>query len=501
MKSAIVLTGSGLDIDLLARVAHGPADVSLAADVRDRVTASRAVVERAAAGERPIYGLNTGLGGNLKFRLAPDEISAFQTQFVVGRAIGVGEPLPRATVRAAMLARANAMALGGAGISPAVLDLLVALVNRDVTPIVPRWGSIGAGDLGLLAHIALVIVGRGSAEHGGRVLPGAAALQAAGLAPATLGPKDGLALCNGNALSSAVAGLALHSARRVMRQSEEAAALSFEGYAANPTIFDHRLAAARPGAGQVAAAERFRALLAGSSLYDVGAARSIQDALSFRCLSQVHGAAHDALERAVSACELELNAAADNPLVLTADGEMLSTGNFHLMALSLAGDALAMALSSVAAMTVGRIVKLMQAEMTQLPRFLSPVGGASAGLVSMQKTAVALYGEIRRHANPAGLDQFAVSETVEDHSAQTPLVYAKLADQVQALERLVALEMLVAAQAVDLRKPARLGAASAPLHAVIRAAVPPLTDDREGGADVEKIVTVMRAMASDPSSS
>ena len=180
---------------------------------------------------------------------------------------------------------------------------------------------------------------------------------------------------------------------------------------------------------------------------------------------------------------------------------MLSTGNFHLMALALAGDALAMALSSVAAMAVGRIVKLMQAELTQLPRFLSPIGGASAGLVSMQKTAVALYGEIRRHANPAGLDQFAVSETVEDHSAQAPLVYAKLADQVAALERLVALEMLVAAQAVDLRKPARLGAASAPLHAAIRAVVPPLESDRECGADVEKIVTVVRAMAPDPSPS
>jgi histidine ammonia-lyase len=165
------------------------------------------------------------------------------------------------------------------------------------------------------------------------------------------------------------------------------------------------------------------------------------------------------------------------------------------MALALAGDALAMALSSVAAMAVGRIVKLMHADFTQLPRYLSPVGGPSAGLVSMQKTAVALYGEIRSHANPAGLDQFAVSETVEDHSAQAPLVYAKLSDQLAAFERLVALEMLVAAQAVDLRKPVRLGASSAPLHAAIRAAVPPLNEDRESGADVEKIVGLLRAAA------
>jgi histidine ammonia-lyase len=497
MNDNPVLTGSGLDIDLLVRVAQGRGDVSLTAEARARVTAARAVVERAAAGERPIYGLNTGLGGNLKHRLAPEEITAFQTQFVVGRAIGVGEPLPRAVVRAAMLARANAMALGGAGVSPAVLDLLIALLNRDVTPVVPRWGSIGAGDLGLLAHIALVVIGRGWAEYDGQVLPGAEALQAAGLAPETLGPKDGLALCNGNALSAGMAGLALHSARRVLREADRAAVLSFEGYAANPTIFDARLAAARPAFGQVAAAQRFRALLAGSSLHDAGAARSIQDALSFRCLSQVHGAAHDATDRAVVACELELNAAADNPLVIAADDEILSTGNFHLMALALAGDAAAMALSSVAAMAVGRIVKLMQPEFTQLPRYLSPLGGASAGFVSMQKTAVALYGEIRRHANPACLDQFAVSETVEDHSSQAPLVYVKLADQVAALERLVALEMLVAAQAVDLRKPGRLGASSAPLHAAIRGVVPPLEADRECGADVETILALVRAMESE----
>ncbi|MCK6451647.1 MAG: aromatic amino acid lyase, partial [Alphaproteobacteria bacterium] len=473
------------------RVAQGGGAVALAEAARARVRAARAVVERFAAGQRPIYGLNTGLGANLKHRLTPDQITAFQTQFVVGRAIGVGEPLPAATVRAAMLARANAMALGGAGVSPAVLDLLLALLNRGVTPVVPRWGSIAAGDLGLLAHIALVAIGRGEAEYQGRVMPGEAALAAAGLDAAVLGPKDGLALCNANALSAGMAALALARARRVLDLSERAAALSFEGYAANPAIFDARLAEARAAAGQIAAAARFRDLVAGSSLHDPGAARSIQDALSFRCLSQVHGPAADALGRAVAACELELNSAAENPLVLVEDAEMLSTGNFHVAALALAGDALAMALAMVAAMAVGRVVKLMQAELTGLERYLTPVGGAAAGFVPAQKTAVALYGEIRHAANPASLDQFAVSETVEDHSAQAPLVYAKLDRQLDALERLVALEMLAAAQAVDLRKPARLGRGTAALHTAIRAAVPMLEEDREIGPDVERVVAAV----------
>jgi len=496
MTDMLALTGRGLDIATLDRVARGDVPVALAPEASIRVKASRAVVENFAAGDRPIYGLNTGLGANLKHRLSPEEITAFQTQFVVGRSIGVGEPLPRPVVRAAMLARANAMALGGAGVSPGVLDLLLEMLNRGVTPVVPRWGSIGAGDLGLLAHIALVAIGRGEAELRGMRMPGFYALEQVGMKPAVLGPKDGLALCNANALSAAMAGLALKRARDVLGLADRAAALSFEGYGANPSIFDARLAAARPAAGQVASAARFRALLDGSSLADPGAARSIQDALSFRCLSQVHGVAWDALDRAIQACELELNSAAENPLVMAPgdgeeDAEMLSSGNFHLGALSLAGDTLAMALANVAAMQVGRIVKLMQAELTQLPRYLTPVGGASAGFVPTQKTAVALYGEVRRHANPAGLDQFAVSETVEDHSPQTPLVYAKLDDQVAALERLVALEMLVAAQAVDLRKPARLGESSAALHATIRAAVPPLSQDRENGPDVERIVAAV----------
>lgn len=488
MSGTISLTGSGLDIATVARLAQGGGTVALAPEARARVAASRAVVERFAAGERPIYGLNTGLGANLKHRLTPDEIAQFQTQFVVGRAVGVGEKLPRATVRAAMLARANAMALGGAGVSPSVLDLLIALLNRGVTPVVPRWGSIAAGDLGLLAHIALVVIGRGQAEYGEHTMPGHEALAAAGLAPAVLGPKDGLALCNANALSAGMAALALVRARRILDLAERAAALSFEGYGANPAIFDARLAAARPAAGQVAAAERFRTLLRGSSLAEPGAARSIQDALSFRCLSQVHGVAQDALARAVAAAELELNAAHDNPLVLADDNEMLSTGNFHVAALALAGDSLALALAMVASMAVGRIVKLMQAELTGLPRYLTPLGGASAGFVPAQKTAVALYGEIRHAANPASLDQFAVSETVEDHSAQAPVVYAKLERQVEALERLVALEMLVAAQAVDLRAPERLGHGSAVLHAAIRAVVPMLREDREIGPDVETVV-------------
>lgn len=495
MTGTLALTGRGLDIATLDRVARGNAQVRLAPEASARVKAARAVVEKFAAGERPIYGLNTGLGANLKHRLSPEEITAFQTQFVVGRAIGVGESLPAATVRAAMLARANAMALGGAGVSPAVLDQLIEMLNRGVTPVVPRWGSIGAGDLGLLAHIALVVIGRGEASFRGMAMPGFYALEQAGLEPVVLGPKDGLALCNANALSAAIAGLALKRARDVLGLADRAAVLSFEGYGANPAIFDARLASARPAAGQVASAATFRALLEGSSLAEPGAARSIQDALSFRCLSQVHGVAHDALDRAIQACELELNSAAENPLLMAEDNEMLSSGNFHLGALSLAGDALAMALANLAAMQVGRIVKLMQAELTQLPRYLTPVGGASAGFVPTQKTAVALYGEVRRHANPAGLDQFAVSETVEDHSPQTPLVYAKLDDQLAALERLVALEMLVAAQAVDLRQPARLGEGAATLHAAIRAAVPALREDRENGPDVERIRALLATLS------
>jgi histidine ammonia-lyase len=491
----LMLDGSGLTVDRVDEVARQGRGVGVAEAVWPRIDAARAVVERYAKGDEPVYGLNTGLGGNLGHRLAPDEIAAFQVQLLRGRAVALGPPLPAEVVRAAMITRVNGIANGMSGVSRPVLAMLVELLNRGVTPVVPSRGSIGAADLAPMAHLALVLIGLGEAQYEGRALPGAEALRLAGLEPLTLGPKDGLGLINANAVTVGHAALVLSDARRLLLAATATAALACEAYAANPLTFDARTAALRKASGQESAAAFFRTFLAGSSLGESEAPRAIQDALSFRCLPQIAGAALHALAHAIAITETELNAAADNPAVLAEDGIILSTGNFHLGALALALDSLALALAQFAHASMARIVKLMSASHSGLPRYLSPVGGSSAGLVPMQKAAAALLAEIRLNASPACLDAIAISDFVEDHAPQAPLAVRKLDEQLSLLARLIAIEGLAASQAVDLRKPKALGAGSRLVHAFVRATVPPLEADRETGAEAERLA--QRLLAGD----
>ena len=291
---------------------------------------------------------------------------------------------------------------------------------------IPGRGSIGGGDLGLCAHLGAAVIGEGEVFVEGRRRPAAEALAAAGLKPAVLGPKDGLAILNASAVSCGHAATVLDALARLLDISALAAGLSLEGYAGNPSIFDPRLAAARPAAGQIRAAALFRGLLAGSSRHDPGAARSIQDALSFRTLSQVYGPVLTSHDAAVEAFETEINAAADNPLVMAEDDLILSTANFHTPAIALAFDTLAIALCHLATGSAYRTIKLMNPALSGLPKYLSPIGGASNGFNSLQKTASSLHGEIRLKAMPASLDALAVSETVEGPRA------ANAADHTQA---------------------------------------------------------------------
>ena len=491
MDTPLQLGAAPLTLRALRAAARPGATVALAPAAQARIHAARAVVDRHAAGDAPIYGLNTGLGGNLAHRIAPADIPAFQAQMIRGRCIGVGPPFPEPLARLILLARLAGLAQGGSGISPAVLDLMLAMFNAGLTPVIPGRGSIGAGDLGLCAHIGAAVIGEGQVFAAGQIRPAAEALASAGLRPATLGPKDGLAILNGSAVTIGHAAAVLAGACRAMGLAAATAALSSEGYAANPTMSDPRLAQARPASGQVRAAATFRALLAGSALHAPGAARSIQDALSFRVLAPIFGPAITALETAIEATETELNAAADNPLVLAGDGLILSTANFHTPAIALAFDALAIAHTHLATASAHRVIKLMAPAFSGLPRYLSPIGGGSTGFNSLQKTAAALHAEIRLRAAPASLDALPVSDGAEDHAPHTPLTIRKLEEQLLPLHLLTALEALVAAQAVDLRGRPRLAPATQLLFDAIRAEVPMLTEDRPTGPDVDQVAALM----------
>src|SRR5713226_7733681 len=478
MSEAITLTGETLTLDEVIAVARSDRRTRLDPATAGRVAASRAVVDRVLAEGEPVYGLTTGLGANLGVQLDAADLLAFQTRILVGRAVAVGPLLPREIVRAALLLRANGLARGGAGTSLGVIEGLLSLLNGGIHPRVPALGSIGAADLTPMAHLALPLVGAGEAEVGGEIMPGGEALRRAGLQPLNLAPKDGLALINSNALSVGAAVLLLDDVAALLDLAALAAALSFEGFRANPGPLLPEVSAARPAPGQITAAARLRQLLAGSALWRPGVARAVQDSLGFRCVAPVHGAALAALDFTRAAVLPELNAAADNPLVLTESGRILSTGNFHTGALALACDTLALALVPVADLAVGRAMKLMLPEASGLAKFLTPIGGNRAGFAPVQKTLAALRAECRHCANPASLDFTSVANGVEDHSPQTPLALRKAGELCEALRLLLGIELMVAAQAIDLRQPSPiLGAPLAAAHGAIRARVARLDDD------------------------
>lgn len=485
-NDSLVIDAQHITPSMLVALARHRPRLSFAPAVLQRLDTDRAVVERHLASGAPVYGLNTGLGGNLGYRLTPQETLAYQRQIIQGRMIGMGEALPEDVVRAALLVRVLSVARGRTGVSPGAAQAVLNLLDRGITPVVPRWGSIGAGDLGLTAHLVAPILGLGEARYQDRVMTGQQALAAAGLEPATLLAKDGLGLINASPVTAGYAAVVLRELAQALLLSSAVSALTDEGYAANLSVFDPRIAQARPTGRQAEAAALFRCWLAGSSLGD-GPPRSIQDAVSIRTVAQNFGATYAVVELLHRAVEDEINGCSDSPLVLADSNEMLSTPNFHMPLIAIAADAMAVAVTQLAAAAVQRIIKLQTPHLSGLPKYLSPVGGASVGFNAMQKTAAALYAEIRLKAAPAALDAFPVSDTVEDHATQAMLALRKLDEQQRVYRHLVALEALVAAQAVDLRQSRQLGAGSQWVHSTVRAVVPPLHEDRPNGPDAMSV--------------
>jgi histidine ammonia-lyase len=478
-----------LDLNDLLRVAVGGERVSLSPLARQRVEAARAVVLQLASSDQTIYGLNSALGANSDQALAPTDLENYQRRAVRARAVAVGPAYDTASVRAMQFVRIAGMARAGSGVSPAVLDACIALLNHKVHPVVPRFGSVGSADLPQLSHLALPLFGEGEAEFEGAVLPGHEALARAGLKPVVLGAKDGLALISANAATTARAAMVLNDANTALDAWLNAVALGFEGFRANLSPLHPEAVAARPAAGQVHAGNQLRKLLNGSSLLGPAAARRLQDPISIRVVPQVHGAARDMLENACTQVEVELNSAADSPLVLTEEGKMLSNGNFHLPALALALDACAIAIAQVSSMSVARCQRFMSPAQTELPLQLTRHGPAHSGFAAVQKTLNALWADIRLRANPGSLDFMAMSEAQEDHACMAMGVAEKLGEMVERVRYLIAIELLIAAQAVDLRglDLAELSEGTRRTYHQVRALAPMLDEDRPLGPDIDRL--------------
>ncbi len=494
MKPTVMLGATRLTIGDIADVADGQRAIAFSEAAEARIEASAsALALLSAAGER-IYGVTTGLGAAVDTALRADD--DVQMRVPLARCVGVGRAGSRRELRAIMATRAARLAQGCSGASLAAARGLAALVERDVQPVVPMTGSIGEGDLAPLAAIAAVLTGQGFAFLEGEIVPGGVALERARLSPLHLVGKDGLALVSSNAASVGIAVLCVADARRLLSAAVAAGALSFEAYRCSLNPISQAALALRHLPGQEVVAGAMRALLSGGTLAQPGAARRLQDPLSFRCIATVMGAAVAALDSARDIVEAELNSSDDNPAIF-AEGLSLPNANFDTTHLTLAFEGLGLALARVAAMVGERIMKLMSPTSSDLPRFLSPIQNGRNGYATVQKTVAALVAGIQHQANPMPVFVLPVADRVEDYATMATAVVEKTGEIVTRLRLLLAVELMVAAQAVDLREGIALGRGTACVQAAVRGAVAMLTEDRPATPDIEALDAMIAAGAFD----
>ncbi len=485
------LNGQQLTLQQIVDVAEGRQHVALAADARARVEQARQVVQDIVEQGRTVYGINTGFGKLSDVNIDRADLLQLQLNLVRSHSVGLGDPLSEAEARAMLLLRANVLASGFSGARPLVIDTLIALLEKRVTPVIPEKGSVGAsGDLAPLAHLALAAIGEGEVFYGGQRVAAATALERAGITPLRLEVKEGLALLNGTQAMGAVGALALHRAERLACIADVAGAMTLEALKGTPVAFDERIHAVRPHPGQVEVAAHLRKLLRDSEIRQshlVGDPR-VQDAYSLRCMPQVHGAIRAAVSYAKHVVEIESGSATDNPLVFVDTGEVLSGGNFHGAPLALVFDYAAIALTDLMSITERRIDRLLNPDSNEgLPPFLTPQPGISSGFMMLQVTAVALLNEAKVLAHPASIDNVPTDGGKEDHVSMGMTCAIKLREIVNLAEMATAIELMSGAQALEYHAPLKPGRGVMQAYEIVRRLVAPLTQDRSMSGDIENI--------------
>ena len=490
------LSGDDLTLGDVWAVAVEGGGAVLSDRAREKMTAARALVERAAHGSSEhTYGVNTGFGRFVS-KSIPDELTEeLQVRLLRSHACGVGDPYPPEIVRAAMLLRANALAKGYSGACIETVELLIELVNRGVLPYVPSRGSVGAsGDLAPLAHLALPLIGEGEVWADGKRIPGAEGLAAVGLDPVRLQAKEGLSLVNGTQFMAAFGSLGLVRARRLARVADCACALSLEALQGSRTGYMPQVHALRPLKGQGDSAANVLRLLEGSAINEAHRwCDKVQDAYSLRCAPQVHGASRDLLDYCEATFSVEINAATDNPLVLVEEDMLVSAGNFHGQPLAFALDAMAMAVAELASISERRTERLVNPNLSDgLPAFLTSDGGLNSGFMIPQYVAAALVSENKSLCHPASVDSIPTSAGQEDHVSMGNASGLKAWQVLANSELAVAIELLAAAQGVEFLAPLEPGAGARATHDFVRTLSPRLRDDRPLSGDIEAVAAAIR---------
>jgi histidine ammonia-lyase len=484
------LDGKSLLPAAACRIARAGGRVRIAQAARERVRAARRLVERALAEDRVVYGVNTGFGKLSGTRIGADKLGELQRNLLLSHAVGVGAESPPEVVRLMLLLRLNALLLGHSGVRDETVDLLASMLEKDVLPVVPEQGSVGAsGDLAPLSHLALVLMGEGEARVGGVRLCGRDALARAGLSPIALEAKEGLALVNGTQFSAAVGLLALDDARRLAVLADVACALSLEGIRGSVRPFDERIANVRPHPGHAEAASNVRSLMHRSEILKSHEhCGRVQDQYSIRCAPQVHGAVRDAIRHAAEVLRRELNAVTDNPILFPDAGEAISGGNFHAEPVGLPLDYAAAAVAELGSISERRTETLVNPDLSGLPPFLAGgSAGLNSGLMILQVTAAALVSENKTLAHPASVDSIPTSANKEDHVSMAPIAARHLRDIARNVERVLAIELLAGRFALHAHQPLAAGVGVQAAFEALASVVPPPGPDRWFAKDVEAV--------------
>jgi histidine ammonia-lyase len=498
LTTAVSLTGDDLTLADVWTVAVEGVRADLSEEGRGKLRAARSLVERIAEGSsgEHTYGINTGFGRFVERTIPPELSEELQLRLLRSHACGVGDPYPDEVVRAAMLLRANALAKGYSGARVETVELLLECLNRGVLPHVPSRGSVGAsGDLAPLAHLALPLVGEGSATVEGERLGGADALARVGLEPVRLRAKEGLSLINGTQFMAAIGALALIRGHRLAQAADIACALSLEALQGSRVSFRPEIHALRPLPGQASSAANVIRLLEDSAVIEAHRwCDKVQDAYSLRCAPQVHGACRDLLTYAEETVAVELNAATDNPLVLVEEGELVSNGNFHGQPLAFALDAAAMALAELASISERRVERLTNPSLSDgLPAFLTRDGGLNSGFMIPQYVSASLVSENKVLAHPASVDSIPTSAGQEDHVSMGNAAALTCWQVLANAERALAIELLAGAQAIEFLAPLEPGVGTRAAHDFVRGLSPALDEDRPLAEDIERVATATRS--------
>jgi histidine ammonia-lyase len=491
----IAIRAGRFTLPLLRRIFQRPATLRLGAEDRGRIAASAALVDKIVSTGDAAYGINTGFGLLAQTRIPTEQLALLQRNLLLSHAAGVGEPLPDPVVRLILALKVNALARGHSGISESLIGALLALLEHEVYPVIPSQGSVGAsGDLAPLAHLSAALLGFGRVRVGGKVVSAEEGLAHAGLAPAKLGAKEGLALINGTQVSTALALAGLFGAEDALAAGVVAGAMSVDALKASDAPFDDRIHQVRGQPGQIAVAAQYRRLIAGSEIRASHLECSrVQDPYSFRCQPQVMGACLDMIRNCAATLAVEANAVTDNPLLFTEEGDVISGGNFHAEPVAFAADALALAICEMGNLSERRIAVLVDPKMSGLPAFLVENSGLNSGFMIAQVTAAALVSENKTMAFPCSVDSIPTSANQEDHVSMATHAARRLGPMVDNAACVVGIELLAAAQGIDFHRPARSSAMLESVHAQIRGEVAHYVSDRFFAPDIDAAKSWVRS--------